>query len=969
MNSKIKVLLIAFFLFSSILLIFTPSTLALYTATDDFEDDVVDTSPTSTWYTYAIGAHSGIYMNVSEVGIYSKAYKIADGGDTGANEGWFNFTAPTHESPRFMNFSFMTNVTAKSYWFINNGSIASYIGGLAINQNANKVSVYHSPASYTDLYTYQTYTWYDASFEFNWTGQTFQVTSNGTTSAWLGFDTPESNMTGFKMRDASDGAVFYMDNLSFYQLSGGGGPGPAPSGPTFNCESTGHEDGKWEFTEYAQGGTLDEDWWRDYANDTYWYVKDRSGTWMSNYTLSHWNKIGIAGLNATMLNASGMNRTGVLMNIHHNGTEGSNVTMGFIIGNWSDRFYYVGAGEHSAYWLYYNGTAYHDVYNMMTGGWSMINITQGINETVTNWWDFAPPGVYESGGEALPYYWEIAPTYTNGSWLKMIYSGLCDQLQFKSWGDPTLESLFSEPAGWIIDQNLSSDILDADLFCNGIAVWNPDGDKISADFDLINYFQENYSKTAPEEPYPLGKPYMEFPVYNATVYSENLINFLDMSEGGDFLSEENIGYLINITNMTVKNSRPYVPHDTLDNSPWDQNDTIRYHTATLTNCTELGLPYNNYLWIFIHDTTDGWGASATHTGSAFVGINVDGDTTWDANDRAYYITTGGIHWEWHGDDWVPEFNINATAWYSIRNAYNNIYRYWNHSHYSFFIPLSQLIKSGGEPLNATDLFNISVFTWASYDDHIAFWENYNESNCTGMFSENHDLAKNRQLNVTYLLDEEGSLPIEGDNLKYWGIGEITGLLESEEYVYNMTVEKTVNRSTVPSNHLYVQINYSVWINNTGNGNLTDIYVNETWYDCGCSDYNWSLVDTNIAMEDITWWNASCFWTIHDGDIEPLGVGESWHIWYVVNVTNCTGENLTGRMYNNVTANATGVPGTRSDSVSTWLGTYVTRVCVSYTTDMTDVTGISNNVFAMVGLLLIIASILAIIGVMYLYQRT
>ena len=717
---------------------------------------------------------------------------------------------------------------------------------------------------------------------------------------------------------------------------------------TFECNPDTDPEGDWEFYEACHDpkGSLDEQWTEDQWDD--WSAYNRSGEWAGNWTYSH-NNTGGYVFNWTMLNTSGMNRTQTLTNIHHNQTEGTNITMGYIVGNVSAKFYYVGAGEGIIEYLYYDGTWY-DVYSG-----DPIDIADSADDNITNWYNIAPAGYYDSGeDQESPYYWEIAPTYANGSWLKMIYNAHCDHMQFKCWGDPTLVGIYHEPAGWAIDN--FADLQGNETVCLGYGIHNPDALVARSDFDIGVFFQENYTlnSSAITPLYPEGQPYMEFKLVNATFYSENLTRFLDDAFSGDMDSEDIADYLMNITNATIKNSRPYAPDDSLDTSPWEQNDTIRYYSATLYNCSEFGWVYDTYLYLDIHVTPYG----PTQTLDAFVAINVDGDDTWDDNDRAYFIDSFGIQWEFHGPNFNPTFDINATIYVSESEAFQNIHRYYNHTHALFLIPVSHLVKEDGTVLNASEPFNITIFTGATYDDNICWWHNWNETACSPRTSE--VLAESKQYYINETAIAPTGLDINGTNIALWGMGEITGdaTKVKTEYHYAMDIEKQANVTSIYQ-HDYYPINYTIWINNTGTDQLTNVYVNDTKFNCSCHHFNETqFIDSNLPLSNIT--NFSCYRWFYIGNVQ---VDENYRLWYIVNVTNCTGT-TTGTLWNNVTVNATELATDQTASENVSWGVYATRVCVNYRIALTDMASIGNSVFAIVGVLLIIGSILLIIGIMY-----
>lgn len=734
---------------------------------------------------------------------------------------------------------------------------------------------------------------------------------------------------------------------------GGGGAG-------YSCSVTDDEEGDWEFSECVTNGTMDEEWWADDYND--WVITDRSAEWSENRSYSHWDATGTAGMNTTFINSSGMNRSQLIVNIHHNGSLPlyyTNSSAGYVYQDCDgNALYLLKAQGQGTYMLYYNEStdSYWDLY---THG--EINITNASDENLTNWGTLTS-GVYNNSGEAANYYWETAPHGANGSWLKALVNAECENISFKAWGDPTMMGLMQEPAGWAIHhQDEDWTLFNCTYLCQGLAIWNPEGEKVRWDFDIFNVFQENFTLNTSRvtDFYPDGTPYWQFPIVDGTVYYENLYAFFNETTSGNASAEDIIPLLRNITNATEVNSRPYTPDDgVVDNDPWEQYDYNRIYTSVITNGTDFGLAFDNILWVYIHACSYGYGPASTGNGQVFVAIDVDGNDSWDTNDRAYYTDTAGNDWEWHGS--APAvWSIAGNAWFTGRNAYQNIHRYNHHLHGSFFIPLAHLIKNDGTPLNVSDVFNITAFCYQAFDNNICFLHNYNESACTPLMTDDHDTVKPFFLNET-TLEQSGTLDINGTNIGRWAQGEIVGGLLDEEYDYNWTVEKTVNRTVVGETTTWSLLNYSVYINNTGTGPLTNIYVNETWHECGCSPWNWSIDSISVANSTYDdWHNDSCYWIIYNASL-TLNASENWHIWYVMNITNCTDSNLSGYLYNNITVNCTEIGTDATDSVSTVFGVQASSVRITGRIPYPDIIGTGNTVFTLIGVLLLIGSILLIV---------
>jgi len=125
------------------------------------------------------------------------------------------------------------------------------------------------------------------------------------------------------------------------------------------------------------------------------------------------------------------------------------------------------------------------------------------------------------------------------------------------------------------------------------------------------------------------------------------------------------------------------------------------------------------------------------------------------------------------------------------------------------------------------------------------------------------------------------------SLGRWGEGEITGTMDASGTVsYNMSIESSFDDSYSTSSENYSLLNVSIDVTNTGAGDLTEIYLNVTWWNCSCSDLNMTFVSSNQDISNFTWYNDSCYIIIRNVSNEPLTPASTWNIWYIVNVTAC-----------------------------------------------------------------------------------
>lgn len=151
------------------------------------------------------------------------------------------------------------------------------------------------------------------------------------------------------------------------------------------------------------------------------------------------------------------------------------------------------------------------------------------------------------------------------------------------------------------------------------------------------------------------------------------------------------------------------------------------------------------------------------------------------------------------------------------------------------------------------------------------------------------------------------------NTKYWWSANTTdseGNWDNDTYYfttnhsYSMSITKTANISTVITNDTVWDtqlVNYTINVTNTGTGDLTDININETWWNCSCSDWKFWFISTNEPNweTNLTVYTDSCYMSIN---ITNLSVGESYELYILLNVSECAIDTLgTLRNWANVTA--------------------------------------------------------------------
>jgi len=72
-------------------------------------------------------------------------------------------------------------------------------------------------------------------------------------------------------------------------------------------------------------------------------------------------------------------------------------------------------------------------------------------------------------------------------------------------------------------------------------------------------------------------------------------------------------------------------------------------------------------------------------------------------------------------------------------------------------------------LGVGDTFNLTIFTGASWDTNLCFWNAWNETSCSAETDESLLESKPFYINESYL-EEEGTLDINSTNINRWGQG-------------------------------------------------------------------------------------------------------------------------------------------------------------------------------------------------------
>lgn len=205
-------------------------------------------------------------------------------------------------------------------------------------------------------------------------------------------------------------------------------------------------------------------------------------------------------------------------------------------------------------------------------------------------------------------------------------------------------------------------------------------------------------------------------------------------------------------------------------------------------------------------------------------------------------------------------------------------------------------------------------------------------------------------------DFTGSLQ-PGQNYTWWvNATNSEGASSNESYwftvnnTYSMTTEIDSNVTNVDQTNatLGQDVNISVNLTNTGTGTIEDISVQHTWLNCSCSDFNFTMVDTNLNLSNVTFYNDSCYLTL---DIANITGGESYEYYMIINITGCAPGNTGNiRIYSNVTGE---FMDPAQDYVDIAWGKNTSRLRITYSTEGADLTPVLNAAIIMLFVLVLV----------------
>jgi len=731
-----------------------------------------------------------------------------------------------------------------------------------------------------------------------------------------------------------DAGIIYVYNY----LNGTLGPAEEEE---YEASCTGYEYGNWSHSEHVIGGDLDESWWEE--NNSIWYINDSSSWWINNYT--HTFNGTDSNHSFAVLNNSGLNRTQRFGWVHANDTE-QDALWPYIIYAFQNEtsFDCVMWSSNEVWTLHWNGTNFTDI---QTGQVleDSPSIDPGIQDISDQW---VQEGVYLTD---------------SGNYYKLIYNEINGTFYFKWWGP----NVMSEPTGWAAQfTHINITHPHCSDGAQGYGVWNPNGRDAQVQFDLSQVWELNYTTNVSNWCNISGmnesRPHMNFPVLDMGEWTEEILSYFSDTFDGN-LTWDNVTKMMkdNITNIMNMESRMMkfkTPSGNL------QNDTVYYYSCVIDNFTAIDPEsmFDEFLHIHVQMCPE-YEIELDEYGDMIVAIDVDNNRQWDANDRLYWAwandTYDEILFTFNGLGNIILNTAGVSIWQTVSNAPANLHRYGPHLQYALSIPLADLVNETGQPLNTSDVFGLSIITTTSgastATEIPCVWQNWNETTELTFWDET--LHMDEAMDYFFTSVGVEGLGANSTSIGRWGEGQIEGEFEaSGEVSYEVNITKVSNVTSITDADWYF-INYTIWVNNTGAGALTNLVVNDTNQSCSCGNFNGTIISSSEPWTNIT--NRTCFIEFTRA-VLPAGV--SWEIWYVVNVTNCSGFSQ-GIIFNNATVNATELDSYREDTHEVYWGLVTTNIIIHHCYDtFGDSLTTGEAVFAIIGIVMIIGAILAIIGV-------
>ena len=180
---------------------------------------------------------------------------------------------------------------------------------------------------------------------------------------------------------------------------------------------------------------------------------------------------------------------------------------------------------------------------------------------------------------------------------------------------------------------------------------------------------------------------------------------------------------------------------------------------------------------------------------------------------------------------------------------------------------------------------------------------------------------------------------------------------------SLTIEKSANVSSVDVGNESVKVNYTIWVNNTGNVNFSYVLINDTKFNCTCHDFyetggdDW---DTNATEENgFTLTHDVCWRTFNYTN--ALNESESLVFWYSKVIHNCT--DVTYGNANNTATVTTDTTATGSDFWNIEWGLQTTQITITGGQDVPNPTDQWITIIGIVGFVVVISLLFVIFTVL------
>lgn len=208
-------------------------------------------------------------------------------------------------------------------------------------------------------------------------------------------------------------------------------------------------------------------------------------------------------------------------------------------------------------------------------------------------------------------------------------------------------------------------------------------------------------------------------------------------------------------------------------------------------------------------------------------------------------------------------------------------------------------------------------------------------------------------NTWYNISIWFNLTIADNDTSFWNLLNVShvGKTDSQNLTglsYSFTVDKVCNVSYV--NETVTEMGWTIWINNTGDFTLNNVYFNETYYPCT------NYTSSSQAPEGAPASNETFLFA-------SIAASASQQLLINTSVTAGCPDNGT-RLYNNATVNTTEMTTTQTVSSYVPYGGLTETVRFVYNIQIDNMYEIGGSLQSIIGIMLIIGAIFIIVGMFY-----